>query len=140
MASPKNPALHEAKVELVLIAAVGKQGQLGLGNALPWHDPADLRWFKQTTMGHRLIVGWRTAQSLPPLPGRTIIVDDTKRAPEAFLADLEPGVIYVAGGAKTYARYLPLTRRSIITHVDYSGNADVFMPPLWGYPESRKTP
>ncbi len=126
------PAIAPQKVELVLIAAVGKQGQLGLGNALPWHDPDDLRQFKKTTMGHRLLVGWRTAQSLPPLPGRTIIVDDKERAPEAVLAELEPGVIYLAGGAKTYLRYIPFIRRSVIPHIAYSGPADVFMPPLWG--------
>ena len=116
--APEGSSGHAAaqpaqKVELILLAAVGRQGQLGLGNGLPWHDPADLRWFKQTTMGHRLIVGYRTAQGLPPLPGRTILVDDTKRAPEAFLADLEPGRRAVtAEGAALWSRPARAPRRT----------------------------
>jgi dihydrofolate reductase len=58
-----------------LIAAVSDNGVIGLDGAIPWHLPADLKLFKQLTMGHYLIVGRRTYQSIGrPLPGRKMLV------------------------------------------------------------------
>jgi dihydrofolate reductase len=120
-------------VTLELIAAVGRSGQLGLDGRLPWNDPTDLRWFRHTTMGSAVLVGHKTYQTLPPLPGRHVIVDDTSRAPEDVLAQIERGhfTVFLAGGAKTYARYLHLVKRTHVALIDYDGPADVFMPPLW---------
>lgn len=118
-----------------LIAAVGRNGALGLDGRLPWHDREDLSFFKFMTMGHVVLVGWRTAQTLPKLPGRHVVVDDRDKPPETVLAEISeahPGShIYVAGGAKTYLRYRAHIRRSFITHIDHEGEADTFMPALW---------
>ena len=122
--------------DLFLIAAVGRSGQLGLDGKLPWHDAADLRWFKTMTTGGTIIVGHNTAQGLPELPDRTVVVDDRSQAPESILEDLRREssfrAIYVAGGAKTYRRYLHLVTRHLISVIDYDGPADTWMPPLWG--------
>lgn len=116
-----------------LIAAVGRSGQLGLYGRLPWHDPEDLRWFRSNTIGGVIIVGYRTAQMLPTLPGRTTLVWERREAPERFLARIRETerTIWVAGGEKTYAAFMPFVRRAYITRIDYDGPADTFMPELW---------
>lgn len=114
-----------------LIAAVGRSGQLGLDNKLPWHCPEDLKWFKEMTMGQVVVVGHNTAQTLPPLPGRWIHVmgrDQTcQEVIEAF-PDLD---IWIIGGAKTYAKWLPYVDRFHINVIDYDGPADTWMPALF---------
>jgi dihydrofolate reductase len=56
-----------------LIAAVGSRGQIGLKGELPWSSSADLAWFKRTTMGGVVIVGYRTYKTMPKLPGRVLV-------------------------------------------------------------------
>lgn len=142
--------------EVILIAAVGRSGQLGLSGVMPWHDAADLRWFQEQTCGHVVVVGVKTAESLPVLPNRTVVVEynDSRSVPEALRgrSDLRLmpafedkrellGVIYrhrrvfVAGGSATYKAWLAsgLVRRTLLTHVDYDGPADALMPALWGH-------
>lgn len=123
-------------MDVRLIAAVGKSGQLGLGDALPWKDPEDLAWFKSMTDGSVVIVGMNTYKTLPRLPNRIVIpFANRQMKPSTFLLMVDrlyPNqVLWIAGGAKTYAAFLPFVRRSFITHVDYDGPADVYMPPLW---------
>jgi dihydrofolate reductase len=115
-----------------LIAAVGKRGQLGLGGRMPWHSLEDLRWFKQMTMGGVVVVGHNTALGLPPLPGRRVLIDYPALTPENLELFADGAPIWIAGGAKTYARWLPHIRHAIITMIDYDGPADVWMPHLWG--------
>lgn len=125
-------------LDVRLIAAVGKSGQIGLKGVLPWHDPADLRWFKQQTEGHVVVMGWSTYQAIPNgLPGRTVYAIDRKMAPvnnpgewlrQTELADR---IVWIAGGSQIYRLFLPFVSKSVITHIDYSGEADVFMPQLW---------
>lgn len=117
-----------------LIAAVGRRGQLGLGGKIPWHDPGDFSWFKAATMGNIVIVGWKTANMMPDLPGRYVVIDNAEMTPEAVidLADWKDKTIFIAGGEKTYRRYMHLVRRAYITRIDYDGPADTWMPPLWG--------
>lgn len=117
-----------------LIAALGRNGQLGLGNKLPWNDPDDLRWFRDRTMGGIVIMGRRTREGITGrLVGRQMVVWDGKVAPQALIEHLavEKKTIWIAGGAHTYRSFMPYVRHSIITHVEYTGPADVFMPPLW---------
>jgi len=121
-----------------LIAAVGRRGQLGLGDTLPWHDPEDLKWFKAQTMGGILIAGGRTFDALPALSGdRLLFRFSTGNDPHRMLkmaADLAPDrTIWIIGGARTYEAFMPWVRRSVITHIDYDGPADVFMPLLWSH-------
>lgn len=103
---------------------------------MPWHDREDLQFFKSMTMGKRIIFGVATLIRLPSLPGRTIITDDPLRTPEEMLARIGGDEIWIGGGAKTYARYLPFVRRSFVTHVDYDGPADVYAPNLWELPDA----
>lgn len=124
-----------------LIAAVGRSGQLGLNNKLPWHDPEDLRWFKKMTMGQVLVVGHNTAQTLPPLPGRRVYVAKRGEDPRdtiEFMADQGVADLWIAGGAKTYQQWLPFIDRFHINRVDYDGLADTWMPMLFAAP--RWTP
>lgn len=122
--------------QIYLIAAVGRHGQLGLGGRLPWRDPEDLRFFKMMTTGGQVIVGRGTIDQLPMLHGRKVLVDNKAFTPEAFLEEHTDAdsPVWIAGGAKTYARYMHLIRRFFVTKVDFDGDADVWMPPLWQQP------
>jgi dihydrofolate reductase len=130
---------------ITVIAAVGRGGAIGRGGSLPWHFPEDLRRFKQLTVGHAVILGRRTWESLPakfrPLPGRTSIVMSRGAevagahytAPSLHTAMLEAGLsgapIDIIGGASVYAAALPLADRLEITEVDVDvEGADAFFP------------
>lgn len=131
-----------------LIAAVGRRGQLGLGGYLPWHDPEDLQFFRVKTSWSVVVMGGRTAVAVGALQHRVVRVwrGGDRVAAAAFLDSIvhhqtlphwatdhgtRPPVIWIAGGARTYADFMPFVRRSVITHIDYDGPADVWMPPLW---------
>jgi len=132
--------MHEREGGLGLIAAVARNGVIGREGALPWRLPADLRHFKRTTLGHCLILGRRTWESLPgPLPGRTTIVvtrnrdyaAEGTRIAHSFERALElareagdVGPI-AGGGAEIYAAALPLARTVWLTrvHADVPGDA-----------------
>lgn len=131
-----------------LIAAVGQRGQLGLGGRLPWRDPEDLRWFQQMTTGGIVVMGGRTYDAVAPrlqTHGRFLFRFGHGVKPAAALRSLSnfcddvDRVIWIAGGAQTYRAFLPFVRRSFLTHIDYDGEADVFMPPLWEQPCSNIT-
>lgn len=112
------------------ILARGLRGQMGLNGTLPWHDPADLLWFKQMTMGKVLIAGATTMKTLPPLPGRHIVCDSKDLHPLEYL-DLYPEGVVVIGGPKTFGRWAPYIQRWHIGVVDYNGPADCWFNPLW---------
>ena len=130
-----------ADYDLRLIAAVGRRGQLGLDGRLPWRDKGDLAFFRNVTMWNPVIMGKRTADAVGPLQGRHVLIWDGRTEPKAFLDSLDkttwpywarPGkTIWLAGGAHTYAAFMPLVTRSIVTRIDYDGPADAWMPPLW---------
>ncbi|MCV5856813.1 dihydrofolate reductase, partial [Escherichia coli] len=61
-------------MDVRLIAAVGRSGQLGLDGKLPWHNPVDLAWFKDQTMGGIVLAGHKTWCGLPDLPGRKLLL------------------------------------------------------------------
>ena len=117
--------------ELAIIAAIGRNLELGLRGDLVWHIPADLKNFKRLTTGHPVIMGRKTWESLPkrPLPGRLNIVLSRS------LPAVEGGVVassfgealkacqgsesaFVIGGADIYTSMLPLASRLYITNVD----------------------
>ena len=130
---------------LELIAAVAANGVIGKGGQLAWHLPDDLRHFKQLTIGHPILMGRRTYESIGrPLPGRRSIVISTTLPepphPEVALArSLEeaiklaadtPGPAFIIGGARLYAAALP---RADVLHLTEIGDAvegDVFFPPF----------
>lgn len=126
---------------LALIAALAHNRVIGRDNRLPWHLPADLRFFKRTTMGKPLLMGRRTWESIGrPLPGRRMIVlsrDPGYQAPGCTVArSLAEALgiagpvpeIMVIGGASLYARTLPLAGCLYLTQVEADVPGDVWFP------------
>ena len=125
-----------------VIYARAANGVIGKDGALPWHLPADLRHFKQLTLGKPMIMGRKTFASLPGLlPGRRHIVltrqpgwsaegAETARTPEEALALAGDDAVAVIGGAAVFDAFLPLATRAEVTeiHANYAG--DVVMPEL----------
>jgi dihydrofolate reductase len=131
-------------MSLVLIAAVARNGVIGRDNDLVWHDRDDLQRFKRMTLGHVLVMGRRTYDSIGrPLPGRTTIVV-TRRpdwsAPGVMVAhsfdeavkladEVSPGQdVYVAGGGEIYRLALPLADRLELTEIDADLDGDTRFP------------
>lgn len=130
--------------ELVLIAALARNGIIGKDNRLPWHLPADLKHFKALTSGHAVIMGRKTWESLPPkfrpLPGRHNIVvtrNAAYQADGASVASSLPAAIaaapgpcaFVIGGAELYAAAMPLAERLELTEIDHDYDGDTRFPP-----------
>lgn len=123
-------------MDIRLIAAVGRNGQLGFRGRLPWHDPVDLRWFRENTIGGIVLMGARTFDAVGELPGRARARWGGKTDPSTVLRQLtaryQRKTIWVAGGAWTYISFMQYVRIAVITRIDYDGLADVYMPPIWG--------
>lgn len=127
---------------LTLVAAVGRNGVIGDGSAMPWHLPEDLAFFKRTTMGGVLVMGRGTWDSIGrALPGRRTIVVTRDRGwsasgaevahslPEALLmaGDTE---VFVAGGGQVYEQTIGAASRLVITHVEQEPEGAVRFPPI----------
>jgi dihydrofolate reductase len=128
---------------LALIAAVARNGAIGLLGRMPWHQPEDLAFYKRTTLGHCLIMGRATAESCGALPGRrSILVSRTLREPPAGFelapdlgsavalarqTDVEP---FINGGAQIYAAALPQVTRMYLTEVPIEPQGDTFFPAI----------
>jgi len=131
-------------MRISLIAAVGRNGEIGRGNDLLWRTREDQLHFKNTTMGHPVVMGRKTWDSLPerfrPLPGRRNIVVSRNAAFEANGAEVVPSLdealalagdvpqVFVVGGAQLYALALPRADELVLTEVDAAFDADVFFP------------
>jgi len=131
-------------VKISLVAAVARGGVIGRGGTIPWRIPEDAQRFRALTMGHPVVMGRRTWDSLPvrfrPLPGRRNVVvtrnrawhaDGAERAgslPDALrLLDGAPQV-FVIGGAELYAAALPLADELLLTEIDAEVEGDTFFP------------
>lgn len=125
-----------------LIFAMGRNNALGLNNKMPWYLPADFAYFKRVTMGHPVIMGRKTFESLgKPLPGRTNIVvtrnggyapegcviADSVEMAEQLVKDKDACII---GGAEIYKAFLPVADRLYITEIDHDFEADTFFPEI----------
>lgn len=115
-----------------LIMAADDAGGIGFMGCLPWQDPADLKWFKKMTMHGMVVVGYNTARKLPELPGRIVKVMDRDTNPNQILSDRNEHYptkeIWVAGGAKTYIRWLPYVDRFFVSHIDGTFLVDTYSP------------
>ena len=123
--------------ELVLVVAIADNGVIGNQGRLPWHISDDLKRFKALTMGHTIVMGRKTWDSLPkkPLPGRANVVvtrqpdwqaDGAIRASSLGQAvDGTSGTVFVIGGAEIYDLALPHATRIELTevHQDFDGDA-----------------
>ncbi len=124
-------------MKIIIIAAIAPDGTIGHQGRLPWHLREDLQRFKAVTMGHTLIMGRKTYDSIgKPLPGRRNIV--LTRGPtipgiECFpsLEDAMKnctGTVFVIGGAEVYRQALPLADSLFLTHVRRDITGDTKFP------------
>jgi dihydrofolate reductase len=142
-----------------LIAAIGKNNELGKDNKLLWSMPADMKHFREKTAGHTVIMGRKTFESFPngPLPNRENIVVtrdmDYARPGIAVMHSLEEALrfaaleqgkhfeekqedteVFIIGGGQLYTESIGRAQRLYITRVDDSPEADTFFPeigPAW---------
>jgi dihydrofolate reductase len=129
---------------ITIIVAVDRNNGIGYRNNLLAHLPGDLQRFKKITMGHCLIMGKKTWESLPrkPLPGRKNIVltdneldcfdcAETARSIDEALGMCDPGKeIFIIGGGSVYRQFMPLADRLLITHIHEEFKADTFFPEI----------
>jgi dihydrofolate reductase len=129
---------------LSLIVAMTADRVIGVNNHLPWNIPEDLKRFKKITLGHPIIMGRKTYESIgKPLPGRTNIVVTRERAyrveggavVHSFEEALEwarksPGAeeVFVIGGSQLFKQALPITGRIYLTEVSWPFIGDTFFP------------
>jgi dihydrofolate reductase len=126
---------------LVLLAALDRNRAIGKDNALPWHLPDDLKRFKRLTLGHPVVMGRRTYESIGrPLPGRSNIVVTRDRGlaipgtivvhslDEALAAAGAASEVFVIGGEQIYALALPLADRLELTEIDTAIAGDAWFP------------
>lgn len=139
--------------EIIIIAAVAENGVIGRQGKLPWHIPEDMKRFKQLTIGHPVIMGRKTFESLgKPLSGRKNIVITSQKnympiqsAGAAFSSDIivvhsleeaikkcSGGKAFIIGGQSVFEEALPLADRLEITEVHRSVDGDVFFPEISG--------
>lgn len=125
------------------VVAMDQNRGIGYKGRLPWHLPADLKFFKETTTGHTILMGRKTFESIGrPLPNRTNVVltgnpdfraegVEIVRSPEEalkrFAADRD---LYVIGGAEIFRQLLPFADKLIVTRIGHSFAADTFFPEL----------
>lgn len=129
------------KATLSVIAAMAKNRVIGIDNTLPWRLPEDLKHFKALTMGHHIIMGRKTYESIgKPLPGRTtvIVTRDANYRMEgcltatsidgAIAACGEDPEIFFVGGAEMYAQVLPRADRLYLTEIQAEYDGDAWFP------------
>ena len=127
---------------------------IGRAGKLPWHLPEDLKFFKETTLGHAILMGRKTFDSIgKPLPRRRNLVLSRTMQPQPgvevvssveYLASLVPPdeTVYIIGGAEVFAQFLPLCAGLHLTWVEEAHEGDSWMPPfehLFGPPSITRT-
>ncbi|MDH3287790.1 MAG: dihydrofolate reductase [Betaproteobacteria bacterium] len=128
---------------LSIIVAMARNRVIGASGAIPWHLPGELKRFRNITMGHHIIMGRKTWESIGrTLPGRTSVIitrNSGYRAPGALVThSLDEAIsacrgdeeIFVIGGAELYAQALPRASRLYLTVVEADVEGDTWMPEL----------
>lgn len=126
---------------ITLIAAIGKNRELGKNNNLIWHLKEDMKFFRSETMGKPIVMGVKTFESLPKmLPGRKHIVLTTKKRDlpeevqivhsidELLKIAEEYEEVMIIGGASVYAQMIDYSDKLVLTEIDAESNADVYFP------------
>jgi dihydrofolate reductase len=138
--------LTNGRLRLALVAAIARGGVIGRDGTIPWRIPEDMERFRALTMGHPVVMGRRTWESIPdrfrPLPGRRNIVvtrnlnwsgegAERARSLEDALILLEGAPrVFVIGGAELYAVALPLADELLFTEIDAVVDGDTVFPPF----------
>ena len=128
-----------------IIVAADEGDGIGLNKAIPWHLPSDLKRFKALTMGHHLVMGRRTYESIgSPLPGRKMIVlsrdpefqaegcQTARSLQESFQMAMDAGEreLFVIGGAEVFSEALVIADHLYLTRVQCTLEADTTFPPF----------
>ena len=126
-----------------IIAAMAENRVIGRENELPWDLPSEHRRFKEITMGHPVIMGRRTFESIGhPLPGRKNIIITTQQgfAPEGctIVKDLQEAItacgnadeVFICGGESVFREAMPLADRIYLTIVDEEFDGDAYFPEI----------
>ncbi len=128
-------------MELILIAAMAQNRVIGINNKIPWHIPEEMRHFKETTMGHAVIMGRKTFESIKtPLPGRLNVV--LSRNPDIsspgfhFADSIEKGIeyckdqqkIFIIGGQAIFQASMKLVDTILLSVLDQKYDGDAFFP------------
>ncbi|GAA2901702.1 dihydrofolate reductase [Enterococcus pseudoavium] len=128
---------------LIAIWAQDKNGLIGKENQLPWHLPNDLRFFKETTINHTLVMGRKTFEGMGgrPLPNRqTIVLTRDKKYQAANVLVMHSlsevldydqktaGTTFIAGGSAVYQEFLPYCERIYRTFIEESFEGDAYFP------------
>ena len=128
---------------ITLIAARARNGVIGRNNQVPWKIPGEQAYFKRMTMGHPIVMGRKTWESIGrPLPGRRNIVVTRNHSYVAPGADVVGSLddalslvgnadeVFVIGGGQLYAEAMPRASRLLLTEIDADFDGDTLMPPL----------
>ena len=121
------------------IAAMAENRVIGYENGIPWHLPDDFKWFKKMTLGHTLLMGRKTFESIgKALPGRQTIIlsrqafkangTTSVQSLEAIEAASENELIWIAGGAEIYKLLLPKCSDLYLTRVHAQPKGDTYFP------------
>ena len=123
------------------VVAAARNGVIGQTNRMPWHLPSDLAFFKRITMGHPVVMGRKTYESIgKPLPGRKNIVitrDPAFQAPGCVVVDSldaayraagDVDEVFVIGGAQVYEAAMPTVDRIYLTEVEAQIEGDTWFP------------
>ncbi|PAK36288.1 dihydrofolate reductase [Peribacillus simplex] len=127
-----------------LIVAMDQNRVIGNNNKLPWHLPADLQYFKKVTMGHPIVMGRKTFESIGRvLPGRENVIVTRNQEFKAegcvvlhdiaqikMFADNHEEEVFVIGGAEIFKEILPFTDRLYITEIHETFEGDTFFPEI----------
>lgn len=128
-------------MKIIIIAAMAKNRVIGRDNAIPWHIPGELQRFKTITMGHTLIMGRKTFESIGrPLPGRKTVIISRNRdyqaagclvatsLAEAIALCSETETVFIAGGGEIYRQALDLADSIYLTVLDREVEGDIMFP------------
>lgn len=141
---------------LTLVAAMGRNGGIGMAGRMPWHLPAELQHFKRTTLGKPVVMGRKTWEAIGrALPGRQNIVVSRNAAYRAEGAQrvsslveaieaAEHTELMVIGGGELYQQAIPLASRMVLTTIDIEPECDTWFPAWdpaeWTLVDARQVP
>jgi len=126
-----------------MISALAENRVIGNKNTIPWHLPADFKYFKEATIGKTIVMGLNTFNSIggKPLPGRKHIIlnNDTSYVPpadcvvahsieEVLKMATDIPELMICGGASVYKQFLPLSQKLYLTYVHASPEGDTYFP------------
>jgi dihydrofolate reductase len=139
----QNTSLRSARPRISIIVAYAANGVIGKDGKMPWHLSDDLRRFRRLTMGHHIVMGRKTWESIGRLlPGRSHIIVSRSaryRAPGAQVVDTisaaiaaaqDDSEIFIIGGGEIYALALPVADRILATEIDRDFEGDTRFPAL----------